>query len=82
MESDISQRVVITSFSTELKAFGCDFNIPELYVLREEDGGFQLEWILKDLRIGLTIGPKEHGWYVVSEAITASGPLTLSDFGH
>jgi len=60
-------------------AVGCDYEIPPIHVHREDDGSFGLEWIFKNVRIGLSIGPNpgDHGWYVISKTISGSGPLEL-----
>jgi len=56
----------------------CDPVVPPINIL-EEDDSYTLEWIFKDVRIGVTVDKKadEHGWWVVSKQITASGPLEL-----
>lgn len=52
--------------------------LPEIHAYREEDDSIIIEWIFpKGMRFGLNIeqDKKKSGWHVVSEQITASGPL-------
>jgi hypothetical protein len=51
--------------------------LPPIRACKEEDGSIRVEWIFSEVRFGWCIEKheEESGWYVVSEQITASGPL-------
>ena len=52
--------------------------LPQIHAFKDEDDAIIVEWIFSNgIRFGLNIekDKKESGWHVVSEQITASGPL-------
>lgn len=63
------------------KELGCNYNVPPLVITNDDDGSISIEWIFKDSRLALTIGPKahEHGWCFVGKEIAASGPIKLRE---